>query len=206
MITSRLDPSSSAKALPSVDAIVFGASAGGVEALLTLFRGLPSGFSLPMIVVLHVPDKRRSQLAEVFRQHLRFPVKEVDDKETIAPGTLYFAAAGYHLSVEQDFSLSLSLEERVHFSRPSIDILFESAADAYGSRLAGVLLTGASEDGARGMAKIKEQGGLTLVQDPASAQVPVMPQAALALRTPDYVLSLNDIGQLLIELEKHHAK
>lgn len=202
MTTLWVDKPSPAKTLPRVDAIVFGASAGGVDALLTLFKGLPSGFALPLIVVLHLPDKRSSRLAEVFRQHLRIPVKEVDDKETIAPGTLYFAAAGYHLSVEQDFSLSLSLEERVHYSRPSIDILFESAADAYGPRLAGVLLTGANEDGARGLARIKEQGGLTLVQDPASAQVPVMPKAALALRAPDYVLSLNDIGQLLIELER----
>lgn len=202
MTTSWVDKPAPAKTLPSVDAIVLGASAGGVDALLTLFKGLPSGFALPLIVVLHLPDKRGSRLAEVFRQHLRIPVKEVDDKETIVPGTLYFAAAGYHLSVERDFSLSLSLEERVHYSRPSIDILFESAADAYGPRLAGVLLTGASEDGARGLARIKEQGGLTLVQDPASAQVPVMPQAALALRAPDYVLSLNDIGQLLIELER----
>jgi two-component system chemotaxis response regulator CheB len=206
MTTSRVDPPPPAKTLPRVDAIVFGASAGGVGALLTLFKGLPSGFALPLLVVLHLPDKRRSQLAEVFRQHLRIPVKEVDDKETIVPGTLYFAAAGYHVSVEQDFSLSLSLEDRVHYSRPSIDILFESAADAYGPRLAGVLLTGASADGARGLARIKEQGGLTLVQDPASAQVPIMPQAALALRAPDYVLSLNDIGPLLIELERTHAK
>ncbi|MDB5982145.1 MAG: chemotaxis protein CheB [Pseudomonas sp.] len=192
----------SVKALPIVDAIVVGASAGGVDALMTLFRGLPLGFALPVIVVLHLPNDRSSRLAEVFRQHLRIPVKEVDDKETIVPGTLYFAAAGYHLSVESDFSLSLSLEERVHFSRPSIDILFESAADAYGPRLAGVLLTGASEDGARGLAWIKDRGGFTVVQDPDSAQVPTMPQAALALRTPDYVLSLNDIGQLLIELER----
>ncbi|MDB6141850.1 MAG: chemotaxis protein CheB [Pseudomonas sp.] len=196
------DPLLSTPSLPIVDAIVVGASAGGVEALMTIFKALRSGFGLPIIAVLHLPDERRSRLAEVFRQHLRIPVKEVDDKETVVPGTLYFAAAGYHLSVEDDFSLSLSLEERVHYSRPSIDILFESAADAYGSRLAGFLLTGASEDGARGLARIKQGGGLTVVQDPDSAQVSTMPQAALALRTPDYVLSLNDIGQLLVELER----
>jgi len=189
-------------ALPVVDAIVVGASAGGVEALLTIFRRLPRGFGLPILTVLHLPDERRSHLAEVFRSHLAIPVKEADDKETIAPGTLYFAAPGYHLSVESDFSLSLSQEERVFHSRPSVDILFESAADAYDARLAGVLLTGANNDGARGMARIKEFGGLTVVQDPAQALARTMPEAALALHTPDFLLPLPDIGLLLVELER----
>lgn len=189
-------------ALPAVDAIVVGASAGGVEALLKIFRTLPKGYRLPIVAVLHVPDQRRSQLAEVFAMSVAMPVKEADDKETIAPGTLYFAAPGYHLSVENDFSLSLSQEDRVNHSRPSIDVLFESAADAYGKRLAGVLLTGASSDGARGIAKIKEYGGLTVVQDPAQALVRTMPEAALALHTPDFLLPLPDIGSLLVELER----
>ncbi|MBD8600712.1 MULTISPECIES: chemotaxis protein CheB [unclassified Pseudomonas] len=195
-------PSPDQPALPAVDAIVVGASAGGVEALLKIFRTLPKGYRLPIVAVLHVPDQRRSHLAEVFAMSVAMPVKEADDKETIAPGTLYFAAPGYHLSVENDFSLSLSQEERVHHSRPSIDVLFESAADAYGKRLAGVLLTGASSDGARGTAKIKEYGGLTVVQDPAQALVRTMPEAALALHTPDFLLPLPDIGSLLVELER----
>lgn len=190
------------KSLPIVDAIVIGASAGGVEALLTLFAELPAHFRLPIIVVLHLPSERRSRLAEVFAQHVAMPVKEVDDKELIASGTLYFATPGYHVSVESDLSLSLSLEDRVHHSRPSIDILFESAADAFGRRLAGVLLTGANADGARGLAQIKEQGGFTLVQDPGTAQAPTMPEAALALKVPDYILSLSEIGQMLTELER----
>ena len=119
----------------------------------------------------------------------------------MARGTLYFASPGYHLSVEHDRSLSLSQEDRVHFSRPSIDILFESAADAYGDGLVGVLLTGANEDGARGLARIKEHGGTTLIQDPHEAQVAVMPEAALALHRPDHILPLNGIGQLLAKLE-----
>jgi len=188
--------------LPVVDAIVVGASAGGVEALLTIFRPLPAGFGLPIIAVLHVPDERRSHLAEVFRANLNIPVKEADDKESIVGGTLYFAAPGYHLSVEEDRSLSLSQEERVFHSRPSIDILFESAADAYDARLAGVLLTGANNDGARGMARIKEYGGLTVVQDPALALARTMPDAALALSTPDFLLPLPDISLLLVELER----
>lgn len=196
------DPSSGQPALPAVDAIVVGASAGGVEALLKIFRTLPRGYRLPILTVLHVPDQRRSHLAEVFAQNLKIPVKEADDKETIAPGTLYFAGPGYHLSVESDYSLSLSQEERVFHSRPSIDVLFESAADAYGERLAGVLLTGANNDGARGMARISEYGGLTVVQDPAQALARTMPDAALALHTPDFLLPLPDIGSLLVELER----
>jgi two-component system chemotaxis response regulator CheB len=202
MRTSFPDTTPEPPALPAVDAIVVGASAGGVEALLKIFRTLPRGFRLPILAVLHVPDQRRSQLAEVFAVNLAIPVKEADDKETIKPGTLYFAGPSYHLSIENDFSLSLSQEERVHHSRPSIDILFESAADAYGERLAGVLLTGANSDGARGMARIGEYGGLTVVQDPAQALARTMPEAALALRTPDFLLPLPDIGSLLVQLER----
>jgi two-component system chemotaxis response regulator CheB len=190
------------RSLPIVDAIVIGASAGGVEALMKIFSVLTPGFGLPIIAVLHVREERRSRLAEVFQQRLPIPVKEVDDKEMIVPGTLYFAAPGYHLSVEKDFSLSLSQEERVFYSRPSIDILFESAADAYGPRLAGVLLTGANQDGAQGLSLIKQYGGLTVIQDPMQAQAPIMPEAARALRAPDYILPLHDIGQLLVELER----
>lgn len=188
--------------LPKVQAVVVGASAGGVEALLRVFSGVRTGFRLPIITVLHLPDDRRSQLADVFASRLRMPVKEADDKESITPGTLYFAPAGYHLSVEADRSFSLSQEERVFYSRPSIDILFDSAADAFGPALAGVLLTGANNDGARGLAQIKKYGGFTVIQDPSQAQARTMPEAALALHTPDYLLPLNDIGHLLVELER----
>ena len=188
--------------LPRIEAIVIGASAGGVEALLTLFRPLQQGFGLPIIVVLHIPDERRSQLAEVFARRVAMPVLEAADKLDIQPGTLYFAAPGYHLSVEQDRSLSLSLEARLHHSRPSIDFLFESAADAYGDKLAAVLLTGANHDGARGLALVKQHGGLTVVQDPAEAQVSTMPAAALALHQPDHILPLHGIGRLLVDLER----
>ena len=191
-----------AVALPRVEAIVVGASAGGVEALLSVLGPLRSGFVLPIIVVLHLPEERRSQLAEVFARRLDMPVHEAIDKQDIAAGTVYFATPGYHLSVEQDRSLSLSLEDRVHYSRPSIDYLFESAADAYGSKLAAVLLTGANHDGARGLAEVKRRGGLTIVQDPQEAQVATMPQAALNIQQPDHVLTLNGIGRLLVELER----
>ena len=191
--TSRLRP---------VDAVVVGASAGGVEALLTIFKDLPADFGLPIIVVLHIPDERRSQLAEVFDRRLSIAVKEAGDKEPIIPGTLYFAAPGYHLSVEDDYSFSFSQEARVHYSRPSIDYLFESAADAYQERLAAILLTGANQDGAQGLETIKLRGGLTIVQDPEEALVATMPQAALDRIQPDYILPLRGIGRLLCELER----
>ncbi len=186
---------------PSIEAIVVGASAGGVEALLRVFGHLRKDFGLPILVVLHLPDERDSQLASVFGHRLAVPVEEARDKQDIVPGTLYVATPGYHLSVEADRSLSLSLEEPVHHSRPSIDVLFESAADVYGEKLLGVVLTGANGDGARGLAKVRGLGGITVVQDPAEAQVATMPEAALALHEPDHILTLQGIGQLLAGLE-----
>lgn len=188
--------------LPRVEAIVVGASAGGVEALLSLLGPLRRGYALPIIVVLHLPEERRSLLAEVFSRRLEMPVHEAVDKQDIAAGTVYFATPGYHLSVEEDRSLSLSLEDRVHHSRPSIDYLFESAADVYGPALAAVLLTGANHDGARGLAQVKHRGGLTIIQDPEEAQVATMPRAALKLQQPDHVLPIHGIGRLLVELER----
>ncbi|MHC8314416.1 chemotaxis protein CheB [Pseudomonas sp. LB3P31] len=187
---------------PSIEAIVIGASAGGVEALLNILGPLRQGFILPIIVVLHLPDGRRSHLAEVFSHRVSMPVVEAIDKTPVVPGTLYFAAPGYHLSVEQDRTFSLSLEDRVHHSRPAIDYLFESAADAYGVNLVAVLLTGANRDGADGLAQVKHRGGLTIVQDPQEAQVATMPRAALATHRPDHILPIHGIGRLLVELER----
>ncbi|OLS60128.1 chemotaxis protein CheB [Pseudomonas putida] len=188
-----------------IDAIVMGASAGGVAALLSVMACLPKDFAIPLICVLHLPDDHESQLAEVFSRKLGRPVREARDKESIEPGMIYVAGPGYHLSVERDRSLSLSQEDRVHYSRPSIDVLFESASDCYGAALAGVLLTGANEDGAAGLARISEYGGLSIVQDPAQAQVSAMPAAALALHRPDHILPLNGIGHLLAKLESQEC-
>ncbi|WP_337057443.1 chemotaxis protein CheB [Pseudomonas sp. USHLN015] len=187
------------------DAVVVGASAGGVEALLTVFSGLPAGYGLPLVCVLHLPESRDSLLADLFGRRLALRVKEAQDKEDLRPGTLYFAPPGYHLSIESDHSFSLSREEPLHYSRPSIDVLFESAADSYQERLAGVLLTGANQDGAAGLAAIKRAGGLSIVQDPAEAQVPTMPEAALASHVPDYILPLRGIRALLAQLDPSHA-
>lgn len=183
------------------EVVVVGASAGGVEALLGLFGGLPAGYGLPLVAVLHLPDNRESLLPDLFARRLALRVKEAQDKEVLQPGTLYFAAPGYHLCIEADRSFSYSREEPVHFSRPSIDYLFESAADAYGAKAMGILLTGANQDGAAGLYTIKQRGGVTVVQDPQEAQVATMPEAALALHQPDYILSLRGILALLAELD-----
>jgi two-component system chemotaxis response regulator CheB len=183
-----------------VQAVIIGASAGGVDALLQLLVGLPGDYPLPVIVVLHIADDRTSLLPEVFGHRLALPVREAADKETIMPGTVYFAPAGYHLLTEAGGSFSLSCDARVHFSRPSIDVLMESAADAFGAGLAGILLTGANEDGAAGLSQVGRAGGLTVVQDPAEAQSSTMPKAAIELKSPDYVLPLKDIKSLIARL------
>lgn len=187
------------------EAIVIGGSAGGIDALLTLLPRLPAGYALPIIVVLHLPDERESHLAEIFAARMALPVHEARDKETIQPGTVYFAGAGYHLSIEADRSFSLSCEPPLHFSRPSIDILMESAADAYGRGLLGILLTGANSDGAAGLCRIQECGGMTVVQDPSEAYIAIMPAAALDIFTPDKILKLQDIHALLLTLDDSHA-
>lgn len=184
-----------------IEAVVIGASAGGVHALLRLLSGLPDHFRLPVVAVLHLPEGRDSQLVELFRNRLSIAVREAADKEKIAAATLYFAGPGYHLSVEMDRSFSLSCEAPVQYSRPSIDVLMESAADAYGPGLAGILLTGANFDGAAGLAKIQQRGGLTVVQDPAEAEVSTMPEAAIRKLRPNLILTLDGIHSLLLKLD-----
>lgn len=194
--------------LPAVELVVIGASAGGIDALMRLFQDLPQPWRLPLVVVLHLPEGRDSRLAEIFGRRLRLPVTEAQDKAPVAPGTLHFAPPGYHLFIERERVFSLSCEPPVLYSRPSIDLLMETAADAYGPRLAGLVLTGANEDGARGLAAIGAAGGLTAVQRPGDAAMPQMPQAALdALRPhgPDHVLSLPRLRQLLMQLDSLHA-
>lgn len=185
-------------------AVVIGASAGGVDALLMLLSDLPSGWRLPIVVVIHLPDPHDSRLAEVFAQRLSIEVREAEDKLPIEEGALYFAPSGYHLSIESDLCFSLSCEPPVLFSRPAIDVLMSSAADAYGPALIGILLTGANEDGAAGLLQIHEAGGLTIVQDPDEALAPMMPLSALALHVPDHVLPLREIRALLMQLDSRH--
>ncbi|WP_426176224.1 chemotaxis protein CheB [Massilia sp. TWR1-2-2] len=178
-------------------AIIVAGSAGGVDAMLQLLPGLPVPLGAPVICMLHLPANRDSRLAELFAARMAVPVVEAADKQPVEAGVVYFAGGGYHLSIEQDRTFSLSCEAPVHFARPAIDVLLNSAADAYGDSLVAILLTGANHDGADGMAQVHARGGLTVVQDPAEAQVATMPQCAIDLDTPDLVLPLAAIRQLL---------
>lgn len=193
--STSFDPESRA-----IQAVVIGASAGGVDALMKVLVGLPASFSLPIMVVLHLPEDKPSRLPEILAYRLQVRACEAQDKQPIEPGTVYVAPTGYHLSVEADLSLSLSGEDPVNYSRPSIDVLMSSAADAYGPGLVGILLTGANHDGAQGMAHIKARGGWTVVQNPEQAQSNTMPLAAIQRRAPDLILSLSDIHALLLKL------
>lgn len=180
-----------------IDAIVIGASAGGVEVLSTLLPALPVELRAAVFVVLHQPPDRPSVLAEIFRRKCALPVCEALDKDPVEPGTIYFAPPNYHLLIERGPRIALSVDDLVQFSRPSIDVLFQSAADAYRQHLLGILLTGWNEDGAAGMAAINSLRGTTIVQDPQSAEAPVMPLAALRLLRPDFVLYPGAIADLL---------
>lgn len=183
-----------------IELVVIGASAGGVAALLALLAPLPAGYALPLVVLLHLLPRHESQLAQVLSHRLQLPVRVPADKEAVQPGTVYVAASDYHLLVEADRSFSYSSEPPVSFSRPSIDVLMTSAADAYGPAVAGLLLTGANMDGAEGMAAIGAAGGLTVVQQPEDAEVDTMPRAAIARRAPEQVLTLPQMQQLLLAL------
>ena len=184
-----------------VDAIVIGASAGGVEALMRILTAFTPRLSVPVFVVIHLPRDRPSLLAKIFSVHCSVPVREAEDKMPAEPGTLYFAPPDYHLLLERGPSLALSADEAVNYSRPSIDVLFESAIDVYGARVAGVVLTGANHDGAAGLAAIGRAGGVTIVQDPETALAKAMPTAALRSTDVDFVLPLDGIRGLLQMLD-----
>lgn len=184
----------------SPKAVVIGASAGAVQALLALLPALPASFPLPVLVVVHVPPDRENMLVSLLQTKCRLTVKEAEDKEPIAPGVVYFAPSDYHLLVEPGASLALSADEAVNYSRPSIDVLFESAADAYGPDLVGVILSGANHDGAAGLKAVGEAGGVTIIQDPAEAMASAMPQAAQLACPAASILTLDAIASLLSTL------
>jgi two-component system chemotaxis response regulator CheB len=185
---------------PAPQAVVIGTSAGAVQALSRLLPLLPASYPLPVMVVVHVPPDRRNALTDLFQTKCRMTVREADDKEPIEPGVIYFAPPDYHLQVETTASFSLSTDEPVLHSRPSIDVLFESAADAFGAALLGVVLTGANQDGAAGAKAIGQAGGVVLVEDPAQAQASTMPEAALDACDTARPMSIEAIGSYLLGL------
>lgn len=180
-------------------AVVIGASAGAIQALSLILPALPASFPLPILIVVHVPADRSNFLAPLFGAKCSLSVREADDKEPACGGTVYFAPAGYHLLVEEDGTLSLSSDEPVQHSRPSIDVLFESAAEAYGAGLIGIILTGANADGAAGLRAVGAAGGRAIVEDPAEAFADAMPLAALTACATARRMSLNAITRFLSE-------
>lgn len=182
------------------DLIVVGTSLGGFNALLSLLGALPADLPVPIVVVQHRGAGDQTRLAELLQQGTALDVVEAEDKMALESGTVYLSPADYHLLVETRGSLSLSIDAPVRSARPAIDALFETAADAYGPALAGVLLTGASADGAAGLVAIKRRGGLAIVQDPATAESPAMPAAGIAAAAVDYILPLEQIGGHLVML------
>lgn len=179
--------------------VVIGTSAGGLSALQILLGGLEQEFPAAIAIVQHRHRESDAVLSQVLQRQITLPIKEAEDKDLLQPGHVYLAPPDYHLLVEPGY-LSLSTDEPVSYARPSIDVLFESAADVYGHRAIGIILTGANQDGAQGLARIKAAGGRAIVQDPPSAENKTMPEAAIAATLVDQILPLSEIAPALLHL------
>ena len=183
-------------------AVTIGCSAGGVHALGMILSALPKSFSLPIVVVCHVAAGGNGLLAELLAGDCMLPLKEAEEKEPILAGHVYVAPADYHLLVEDNHTFSLSMDPKVAYSRPSLDVLFESMAETYGENLIGIVLTGANEDGSHGLKTIREYGGVAIVQEPRSAYATIMPKAAIDIAGADFIEPLQTILSRLISLSE----
>lgn len=192
---------SKAELMNKYKAVVIGASTGGIEALGIILSYLPDDFNQAIIIVLHLSPQSKG-LHQVLSRQCHMKIKEAEEKEKIKSGVVYTAPPNYHLMVEEDETFSLSVSGHINYARPSIDVLFETAADAYREKLIGIILTGANSDGSQGLHKIKEYGGLVIVQDPFTAERDSMPIAAIAVSEIDYILTLDKIGLLLADFIK----
>lgn len=181
-------------------AVVIGVSTGGVSALKLVLGALPADFPIPVLVVTHITPDSDDGLAVLLDTLCAIRVKEADDQEPMIPGSVYLAPANYHMMVERGGTLALSIDPLVNFARPSVDVLFETAAEVYGPALIGVIMTGAGNDGSKGLSKIKSCGGMAIVQDPADAEMDAMPRSALQLLKADHIVLLVEIPPLLIRL------
>lgn len=180
--------------------IVIGVSAGGMNTLPIIVNQLPADFPLPIAVIQHLHPHQSSFYLEYYSNYSKLKVIEALDKQTIKPGNIYFSPPDYHLLVENSSYFSLSADSKVNFSRPSIDVLFESAANVFADRAIAILLTGANNDGAMGCKSIKNAGGLVLVQSPESAEHKFMPQSAINIMQADLIATPEQIAQYLIGL------
>lgn len=181
--------------------LLIGGSAGSLEIVMQLIPTLRTNLNLAVVVILH-RKIGESMLANLLSSRTSWRVKEAEDKEAIVNGTVYVAPADYHLLIEKNKTFSLDYSEKVHYSRPAIDVSFETAVDAYGKSIVAILLSGANADGAEGLRKIKVAGGLTIVQDPEEASVSYMPQQAIDLLNVDYIVDTNGIIDILKRLNK----
>lgn len=184
------------------EAIVIGTSAGGLYALSSILGGLPAEYPLPIIVVQHRSKDKKDLLEDVLQHKCKIRIKQADEKEKIERGIVYIAPPDYHLLIETDLTFSLSSDDQVRYSRPSIDVLFESAALAYRDKLIGIILTGANNDGAAGISTIKKYNGLTISQNPKEATFPFMPTAAIETKAVTYIWTLSEIQNFLINIKQ----
>ena len=178
-------------------AIVIGTSAGGIDALDFLLPHIPAISKVPIFIVQHISKESDSYYIKYINSKCKVRIKEACHTEFIIPGTVYFAPPDYHLQIEDEQTISLSVDDKVNFSRPSIDVLFESAADVFTKNLIGILLTGSNSDGAIGLKRIKDLGGKSIVQLPSEAKMSEMPLSAIKLQKPDMIMSLKQIASLL---------
>ena len=189
-----------------IDAVAIGGSAGVLDVLRVILGGLPETLRIPVTVVVHMPPRAPSTVHQSLQPFSSLPMRLADDKEPLRGGNIYFASPGYHLLIEAGGTAAQSLDEPVFYSRPSIDVLFESASDVYGSALLAILLTGASPDGAHGLHRVHEAGGITIVQDPTTCEAAAMPLAALAAFDPAFVLAPPAIASLLSTLDSRDGE
>lgn len=185
---------------PRYELIIIGGSAGSLEVIMHLVRDLPRDFSIPILIVLHRKSEPGNLLQELLSEKTSLEVREAEDKEIIEKRKIYIAPVDYHLLIEQNHGFSLDVSEKIHFSRPSIDVSFSSAADVFKSSLIGILLSGANADGAEGLMDIKDAGGLTIVQDPNSAEISFMPQQAIAIGAAEMVLKEEELIKFICGL------
>jgi two-component system, chemotaxis family, protein-glutamate methylesterase/glutaminase len=185
---------------PADRLLAIGGSAGSLQVVLLLLTALSDSFPMPVLVILHRNGVFESSLEDLFASRTNMPIKEVEEKEQLHNGVVYICPPDYHVLLEQDHSFSLDYSERIHFSRPSIDVTFRSTADVYGPGLICLLLSGGNADGVEGMQYAQERGGLTIVQDPATAEVPYMPQQAVTRMKPDFIITADQIPAFVRDL------